>query len=81
MIDRMNYEPGDPDYHNHNLSGPCPLCQTMKAENLELSLQIELLTRLMSEQVRLLRDLEQAAEAATIHLDMFGFADEDNDLN
>jgi len=80
MIDRMNYEPGDPGYHNHTPSGICPLCDITNSENLDLKIQLELCQGMIVQQLELLKDLRQAADAANTYLEEFGFSEDDLNL-
>jgi len=70
MINRL-------DNQDESISGPCPLCEVTKSENLDLKIQLELCQTMIVQQLELLKDLRQAADAATTYLEEFGFSDED----
>ena len=65
--------------HDEGSSGPCPLCDITKSENLDLSMQLEICRGIIAQQLELLRDLTYAADAADAYLADLGFSDADND--
>jgi hypothetical protein len=70
MISRLNQQ-------DESASGPCPLCETTKSENLTLQIQLDLCRGIIAEQLELLKDLTAAADAANTYLNEFGFSDKD----
>jgi len=70
MISRLNQ-------HDESSSGPCPLCETTKSENLTMQIQLDLCRGIIAEQLELLKDLTAAADSAKTYLQEFGFAEED----
>ena len=69
----MNWSPDDTP------ETPCPLCTHMKMQLLEVSLQLEVATQMLSHQVDLLRDFEQAADAATKYLEALGLNEKEKE--
>ena len=73
MINRLDDQDG-------SISGPCPLCDITNSENLDLKIQLEMCQGMIVQQLELLKDLRQAADAANTYLEEFGFSDEDLNL-
>jgi len=70
MIDRF-------DYTDDGTYGLCPLCQNSKEETTAIKIQLELCRAMLRDQIDLLKNMTQAADAANTYLEEFGFSDED----
>lgn len=52
---------------------PCQLCARLAEENDLLKTQLDLAVSVVAQQIELLEEFKAEAEAATVHLEAFGF--------
>lgn len=58
---------------NQYQDSPCQLCARLAEENDLLKTQLDLAVSVVAQQIELLEEFKAEAEAATVHLEAFGF--------
>ena len=57
----------------HHQDSPCQLCARLAEENETIKAQLELAVSVIAQQIEILEEFKAEAEAATVHLEAFGF--------
>ena len=58
---------------NQYQDSPCQLCSRLAEENELLKTQLDLAVSVVAQQIEILEEFKAEAEAATVHLEAFGF--------